>query len=146
MAVIETHPKMDSKSTKAKVADWVVRLNNLYAQLDEWLQDHPNAVASRGEMKQVIDPLMKHYKIPSRVVPTYTVLVDKKWRVAFMPGALWTVGANGLIDISTNFRHHTVFDVGGKNGEPSDWQMSHPRKFVVPFDQAAFSRMLGERR
>jgi hypothetical protein len=148
MPIVKTPSKIDAKAVRAQVADWTARLKSLYSQFDDWVQEHPGATVSRGEIKQSIEPLMKQFHVAPRQIPTYTVVVDEKWRIAFVPSAVWIVGANGRIDITTNIRHHMLFDVGGRNGAPSDWQLgvTGSRKFVIPFDKTAFLNLLGERR
>jgi hypothetical protein len=148
MSTIATPEKIDAKAVKAKVTDWIARLKKLYSNLDDWVQDYPNAAVTRGAIKQPIEYLMKQFHVAPRNIPTYTVTVDEKWRVRFIPRALWTVGANGQIDILTNIRPHTLADLGGQNGSPSDWQLvvADARKFLIPFDQAAFTHLLKERR
>ena len=148
MPTIKTPSKIDAKAVRAKVADWTTRLKSLYSQLDDWVQGYPGASVIHGEIKQSIEPLMKQFQVAASYIPTYTVVVDKKWQIAFVPSAVWIVGANGRIDITTNVRHHILFDVGGRNGAASDWQLgvTGTRKFVIPFDKTAFLNLLGERR
>lgn len=144
----ESAPGMDAKQVRARVADWIARLERLYAQLDEWVKEMPDTTISRDAVDQVIEPLMKQFKVPAQPIPTYTAFVQKKWRVAFVPSALWIVGANGRVNITTNVRQHILFDLGGRNCAPSDWRLAveAAKKFIVPFDRAAFFRLLRERR
>lgn len=148
MPIIDTPPRIDSKFVKTRLTDWNSRLNNLYSRLDSWVKRLPNVTASHGETKQLIEPLMKQFHVAAQRIPTYTVIVDHTWRIAFIPSVLWIVGANGRIDICTPIRQHILVDSGGKNGAPSDWQLAveDARKLLIPFDKVAFRKLLEERR
>jgi hypothetical protein len=148
MLSIDAPLEIDGRAVKKKVADWTARIKKLHLQLDDWVQGYPNALATRGEMKQVVEPLMKRFHVAAQSIPTYTVFVDKKWRIAFVPSAIWILGANGRIDITTNVRQHILVDLGGRDGAPSDWQLvvADASKLLIPFDKVAFRNLLGERR
>jgi len=141
-------PRMNGRQVRARVADWISRLERLYAQLHEWVKELPDTTTRRGVLEQVIEPLMMQFKIPPQAIPTYTIFVEKKWRIAFVPSTLWIVGANGRVNITTNVRQHILFDLGGRNGSPSDWQLvvDDPKRLIIPFDESAFLGLLRERR
>ena len=107
--------EIDSKAVKKQVADWIARIKKLHLELDHWVQGYPNAAVTRGTIKQVIEPVMKQFRVAAQDVPTYTVFVDKKWRISFVPSAMWMVGANGRINVTTNVRQHTLYDLGGRD-------------------------------
>ena len=88
MPTIKSPPRIDSKAVKLRVADWTARLKRLYSQMDDWVLAYPNAVVSRGEIQQVIEPLMRQFGVAAKNIPTYTVVIDNKWRIAFVPSAL----------------------------------------------------------
>jgi hypothetical protein len=139
---------VDAKRVKDRVTDWVKRLDKLYAQLDVWVQGVPDVRVERNSVQQVIEPLMERFAVPPRDVPTYTVFVDKKYRIAFVPSVVWIVGANGRVNITTNVRQHSLVDVGGENGAPSRWHLvGHDwDKPLIPFDHEAFLKLLQERK
>lgn len=139
---------VDAKRVKDRVADWVGRLERLYAQLDKWVQGVPDVRVERDTMQQVIEPLMERFSVPPRNVPAYTVFVNKKYRIAFVPSAVWIMGANGRVNVTTNVRQHILVDLGGENGAPSKWHLvgDDPNKPLVTFNQEAFLKLLQERK
>lgn len=139
---------VDAKRVKHRVTDWVSRLERLYAQLDEWVQEVPDVRVERDTMQQVIEPLMERFSVPPRDVPAYSVFVSKKYRIAFVPSALWIMGANGRVNVTTNARQHILVDLGGENGAPSEWHLvgADADKPLVPFTREAFLKLLQERK
>jgi hypothetical protein len=139
---------VDARRVKDRVADWVGRLERLYAQLDEWVRGVPDARVERDTMQQVIEPLMERFSVPPRDVPAYTVFVNKKYRVAFVPSAIWIIGANGRVNVTTNVRQHILVDRGGGDGTPSKWHLvgDDPKNPLIPFNREAFLKLLQERK
>ena len=83
----------------ARVDNWILRLNNLYANIERWAgsdyQMHKSQVLQRPE------ELLSKYNIQLRNVPTLTILHCKN-RIGFVPSALWVIGANGRVNVTTN--------------------------------------------
>jgi hypothetical protein len=145
---LEDEGGVDAKRVKDRITDWVARLERLYAQLDEWVQRVPDVRVERDTIQQVIEPLMERFSVPPRDVPTYTVFINKMYRVAFVPSVVWIVGANGRVNVTTNVRQHTLVDAGGENGAPSRWHLVGDdwNKPLIPFNREAFLKLLQERK
>ena len=140
--------KLKGSDVRARVTDWIRRLEGLYDQLDEWVRGLPDTTVERGELTQLIEHLMEEFNVRPRKVPTYTIFRSKRRRVSFVPSVIWIVGANGRVNITTNTEQYTLVDLGGKNGEPSNWQLvvANASKPLAPFDQAKFLELLGGRK
>lgn len=142
---LATETKVTKSHVEARLRDWIRRLNELYAQLDKWLPAELATGVQKEHLSQVIEPLMSQFKVAPHQMPTYTVLVGKG-RLAFVPSALWVVGANGRVNVSTNTRQHMLVDLGGQAGKDSNWQLVLPddRKSLKPFNREAFLSLLKE--
>ena len=142
---LATETKVTKSHVEARVRDWIRRLNELYAQLDKWIPDEPGTTVRREHLLQAIEPLMSQFKVAPRQIPTYTVMAGKG-RLAFVPSALWVVGANGRVNVSTNSRQHMLVDLGGQAGKDSNWQLVLPddRTSLKPFNREAFISLLKE--
>lgn len=138
----------NASAVRDRVTDWISRLQRLYAQLDQWVAGLPNVEVKRNMMQQVMEPLMERSSVAPRNVPAYTVFVNKKYRVAFVPSVVWLVGANGRVNITTNARQHILVDVGGNDGAPSKWRLvsNDPDHPLVTFNRETFLKLLRERR
>lgn len=133
-------------TVRARIADWVRRLNRLFDQLERWAADVPNARVERDEIDQSIEEMMERFKVHARRIPTLTVFVGRN-RIAFVPSALWISGANGRVNVTTNYRQYALVDMGGVDGQPSRWSLvtSNAKLPLVPLDQALFEKLLAER-
>ena len=141
-----TNGGMTATRVKERVANWIQRLTALFDQLENWAAAVPDARVARDHMPQQIEEMLARFSVSVRAIPTLTVFVDKKYRVAFVPSALWITGANGRVNVTTNFRQYALLDLA-EQGQPSDWQLlvAGTRTHFKPFDQAVFSKLLSER-
>jgi hypothetical protein len=145
---IRPNGKVNARTVRADIADWVARLNALYARLDEWVPKTGGVTVERSWVDQEVEPPMSRFGVLARSIPSYALKFGRGRRVAFVPGTIWIVGANGRVDVTAHESQHILFDLGGRNGAPSDWQLvvDHPRKVLVPFGKTAFLSLLRGRR
>ncbi|MCY3022656.1 MAG: hypothetical protein NTW87_27065 [Planctomycetota bacterium] len=131
--------KLDKRDIRQRVSDWVSRLTKLYAQLDVWLRDVPGAQVLRGDVEQINEEVMQQFGVRPQQVPTYTVVKGKR-RVSFVPSSLWIIRANGRVNITTNKNQYMLLDMGGADGQPSDWQLVtwSLKRPTAPFDRERF--------
>jgi hypothetical protein len=127
-----------------RINDWVSRLNSLYEMLDGWMESIPHDRLVRGTSLQVVEKLMRLSNIPPRDLPTYTILQSKK-RIEFIPGALWVVGANGRVNVTTSLKQHILVDRGDSE-HGSKWQLvvDDFRRLLVPFNKTQLFRLVAE--
>jgi hypothetical protein len=141
-----TNRAMTATKVTRRVANWIQRLDALFDQLETWAAAVPGARGERDHMPQQIEEMLTRFSVSVRAVPTFTVFVDKKYRIAFVPSALWITGANGRVNVTTNFRQYALLDLA-EQGKPSDWQLlvAGTKTHFKPFDQAVFLKLLSER-
>lgn len=137
---------MDREQVIARIEDWERRLDALYAQIDDWYRElPPNSIMQSfsGSVLQLGEQLMKQYDVPPRMLSTRAIVYGKN-RVSFSPSVLWTIGANGRVNVSTDARRFILVDVGGVDGQPSNWQIvsSQLRNEQRPFDQFVFNNLV----
>jgi hypothetical protein len=137
---------LSTRQIQARVTDWIERLNALFDQLDQWSVEIPGARIDRSYMDQQIEGLMEQYKVNARKVPTFEIFVGKN-RTGFIPSALWIVGANGRVNVTTNYRQYALVDLGGSNGTPSNWRLvlTTARNQLAAFDKSLFLKVVEER-
>jgi hypothetical protein len=145
---LEGENAVDAKRVKDRVTDWVSRLEKLYSKLDEWAKALPDVSVRRNTMPQLIEPIMERTSVPAREVPVFSLIVNKKYRVDFIPSSIWIIGANGRVNVTTNSRQKSLVDMGGENSAPSRWHLvgDDPDKPLVPFNREAFLKLLQERK
>ncbi|MCX7046203.1 MAG: hypothetical protein NTX50_12050 [Candidatus Sumerlaeota bacterium] len=134
---------MKKKEVENRIGDWLKRLNELYDRVDYWRQSLPQTEVLPGQISQREEEPMRECKVKPRPVPTYTVLMGKK-RLSFVPAALWILGANGRVNVSTNKGHYMLVDLKGENDAQSDWRIVTPNinKIHAPFNEKTFKQLL----
>lgn len=131
-----------------RIEDWLERIDRLYAHLDEWVDHIPGMSSERGSVTHTKEHLMQKFGIAPPDVQTYGVFRSghgqREKRLMLVPTALWIVGANGRIDVTTSKGQYMLVDAAGRDGTPSEWRLVHPtdRRPLVPLTKAAFEALL----
>lgn len=131
---------------RQRVRDWEQRLNSLYDDVEAWARsDSRLPQGKRGTIVQRNEEMLERFGVQPRSLPTLTYLFDGN-RIAFTPSALWTVSANGHVNLAINDNFFSLIDLGGEDGRPSDWRLSGPssRQNLVKFTASLFRRILDQ--
>lgn len=129
-----------------RVGDWIARLNALYGQIEVWYELLPparNRQLLRGSILQRDEALMQQFEITPQMIETRSIIYDRN-RVSFVPSALWIVGANGRVNVTTADRQYPLVDFGGREGVPSDWRIvaSQLNSIHIPFTEEVFQNLV----
>ena len=122
-------PAVDRERIEWRVRDWIERLNKLYESVKLLLQDRQDRdelKVLKGSTLQRPESLMTQFEVPPEMLPTLAVLKGTN-RVSFVPSALWIIGANGRVNVTTNLHQFILVDLGGVDGAPSDWRIQTSR-------------------
>ena len=134
--------RRESKYIEQRLTDWVNRLNNLFKEIAEWTPSGYDVQS--GEVIQRNEVLMQRHGIAPRLVPTITI-VRKASHIAFVPSALWIIGADGRVDVITNHGQYILVDRRQRPGMASAWQITTDRKRLVAFDKTVFTALIRRR-
>jgi hypothetical protein len=128
-----------------RIGNWEQRIRQLYENITIWAQQRPSWRNEAGRVLQRNEKLMRDYNITPRELPSMTFFRDRA-RVSFVPSALWVIGANGRINITANTRNYILADMGGENGNSSNWRIALPETRLnhEPFTEEAFLRILDD--
>ena len=96
-----------------RLTDWRRRLEELYSMIDRWLRDTPGTEGQRIMVPQIQEPLMRQFGVSSKKLPAYVIKKGAR-SIRFVPSALWIVGANGRVNISTD-RHECILVVARRS-------------------------------
>lgn len=80
-----TNGGMSAAGVTRHVANWIQRLDALFDQLETWAAAVPDSRIERAHMPQQIEEMLTRFSVSVRAIPTLTVFVDKKYRIAFVP-------------------------------------------------------------
>ncbi|MGH7199051.1 MAG: hypothetical protein ACREJB_00495 [Planctomycetaceae bacterium] len=126
---------MTRQQVQSRVSDWKKRLIQLFREIEEWAKAHPEQPEIiHSTIRQHQEYPLTQFKVPPADLPTLTLRFSNR-EVRFVPHALWVLGANGWVDVVEGTHATTLVDKGGKDGEPSNWQIvvSDPRINMEPF-------------
>jgi hypothetical protein len=144
MSAVKEKPKgVTKRDVEARLRDWERRIEALFKQVEEWgVREWGRESVRRGSIQQSNEYMMREFHVPPRRLPTLEFHVGER-HISFLPSCLWIVGANGRIDVSVDKTFYTLVDRGGRDGEPSRWEIRNPdpRVILEPFSREVFLRI-----
>jgi len=119
-----------------RIEEWIIRLEDLYQQVESWLQECPDWTGITGHIEQLEEELMRQRGVSPRDVPTL-VITNGSRDVKLLPSALWIVGANGKVDVLTPAKQYVLFDLAPDDAPNRNWQIvvDDYRRGTAPFDK-----------
>lgn len=117
---VEDQRRRETEYIEQRVQDWYDRLRRLFAEVEAWAPISWQRL--HGQVMQREEELIRRYSITPRELPTLTFLRDTH-RVAFVPSALWIVGADGRVNVTVDAKQHILVDRRLTPGATSDWQI-----------------------
>lgn len=93
----------------ARIHDWNIRLTDLYNRIERWADEMDGAEVLRTEVPQAREELMQRFGVEPGKLPARAVIQGKR-RVSFVPLALWVIGSNGRVNITTNSHSYILLD------------------------------------
>lgn len=137
--------EVNRRDVEEMVSDWKRRLEELISIVEKFRAKYASDFAAeRFDVEQVDEYLMRTKKIKPGKLPACR-LVKGDTCITFVPSALWIIGAKGRVNVSAGKNQFTLFDMGGEQGKPSNWQVVSRdfEKVLVPFNADAFKRIIG---
>jgi hypothetical protein len=57
---------------------------------------------------------------------------------------LWVIGSNGRVNVNTNKKQYILLDLGGDDGNPSQWTVVNPskRKQRISLDRNTLAKLI----
>jgi hypothetical protein len=126
-----------------RISDWKNRLENLFNDIKLWTNIFEKIEIKESMIPQAREEFLQMFNIDPDSIPVMAILFSKN-RVSFVPMGLWVIGSNGRVNINTNKNQYILFDLGGKNGEPSQWTIVNPskRKERIIFDKPILTKII----
>lgn len=135
-------PAVDKTRIEERVADWKLRINNLYTLIQEWLVDTDYKLKT-GPKQTMYEPLMEEFGVLPTEVNTADIYKGKKKVLAVIPKGLWIIGANGRIDLLSGKGASILVDFAKPLQQP-EWKIyvSTDRRHGINFNKNAFLNAL----
>ena len=90
---------MDRDYVLGRVNYWEKRVNDLFNQIMSWTNSMNSINVKEGRPMVMSEEMMRTFLIPDRELKTLDIFQQEKLILSFKPKALWTIAANGRIDI-----------------------------------------------
>ncbi len=135
--------KIDQEYVLWRLSDWKKRLNQLCIEISDWTENLGKAEINKKDIPQAREELMHRFGIEPETVPALVIRCENH-RTSFIPMGLWVIGSNGRVNITTDRNRYTLLDLGGDDGEPSQWTIvnSSKRKQRKSLDQNTFAQLI----
>lgn len=108
----------------SRVKDWQRRVETLTTDLEAWSVEQGFTV-KRGVPVNTREPLMKQYEVAAVSLPTLEITAPTHRVYRVVPKGLWTIGANGRVDLTTGRGIYQIVDLAAPFEKP-DWRIAGP--------------------
>jgi hypothetical protein len=138
---VEEQRKQETAYIEGRLEDWRNRLSRLFTEIAGWIP--PPWQPHNGKITQRNEELMQRYNIAPRDIETLTLL-NGKHRVAFVPSALWIIGADGRVNVTVDASQYILIDRRSTASDPSQWVivLGNQRNETVAFTRDVFQALL----
>lgn len=125
-----------------EVDDWLRRVEQLYSDVREWLEDDKDLRCEQARTVTVSEEMMREFAVADRDLPVLDVLRDDQVVASFVPRGLWLIGAWGRVDVIT--RDRTWILLAMKQRDDFEWKLasSENRERMKTFDSSALREIL----
>jgi len=137
---LEDFPEPTEEEVRAQVADWLERLDDLFASIKDW-------ATARGWRIEPQEPVVMHNERMQRFglapVPmeSFMLHAPEGGKVWVMPNALWVIGANGRVDLLGTNGVYVLFD-RAPSLAPPEWKCHRVgRGPILPFEPEMIAKM-----
>lgn len=117
---IDSENRVDRGYVERRLDDWGRRLESLYTCIAGWLPSDWSIVD--GESLPSQEESMELYDISERWLPSKALLGEHQTVVRLFHRGLWSIGANGRLDLVSSVRHSIIVDRGQSSEQPQ-WAM-----------------------
>ena len=116
-----TGDELTREHVAERVDDWASRIENLYDWVSKSLPTGWKAI--REQPIRMHEEVMRSVNLPVREVPTLALLKGDQVKLRLRPYVLWSIGANGRIDVTADSRHYKLYDQADIFTAP-DWKFT----------------------
>jgi hypothetical protein len=153
--VVDRPRDVTKRDVEERLRDWERRLRELFARVEKWsIAQWGEGCVTQGSIVPPSEYRMEEAGVRPRKLPTLTVQAGTR-SISFVPSCLWIIGANGRVDVRVGVDklflwpsvHHVLVDMGGRDGQPSEWQIRNrdPRNVLEPFTRDVLLRIASGR-
>lgn len=113
--------KIDKSHVEKRVKDWKKRVSDLYATIRAWTKQTDYSIKTGGKIT-MYEELMAQFNVQPVEIDTADIFKDGKIVLTIKPKGLWTIGANGRIDILSTRGSYMIVDTAAQFTTPK-WKL-----------------------
>ncbi len=113
---------MDTNYIARRVDNWENRINELIGNITNWVQEDSNLSVKPSRKIKMYEKMMEGFGVSPREINSIDVIRNNKVIMALKPFGLWTLGANGRVDLLTAKRNYILVDKAERFETPQ-WQL-----------------------
>ena len=139
-----TENQITEQHVRARVNDWVKRVQNLYDDIISWLEPVEGLKVEQRQNATMYEELMKKFGISPQSMPTLDIYEEGNLFARLKPIGLWIIGANGRVDLMRKGGAVLLVDESDQF-QPPKW-MAHDRQHYMEgqaLTEDSFLRLLG---
>jgi hypothetical protein len=134
----------DREYIQSRLDDWMKRVTHLYESIEDWISEKGDYKLKIGFPVVIYETVMERYNIPAINVNTADIFKGKQIVLSLKPKGLWTIGANGIINIISKTGIYSLLD-NSKPFDTSEWRLyTSSNKFdsSIPINKKEFLKLL----
>lgn len=132
---------MDKVQVERQVRDWRKRISDLYVTIGDWTKQTEYSIKI-GNKIMMYEELMARFNVDPMEINTADVYKDERIVLTFKPKGLWTIGANGRVDILSMRGSYVLLDTAEQFRNPK-WKLYNgDKKSGVDFTKHSFLQLL----
>lgn len=133
---------IEKRHIEERVEDWKTRITNLFKDIETWTKLKADYSSKQGTEVNMHEDLMRTFEIPAQKIETLDIFYKNKIVMAIKPKGLWTIAANGRIDVISRKGSYMIVDFA-ESFESPKWNIyTADKKLRGPFDQKSYLEVL----
>ena len=133
---------LDREDIQKKVEDWKNRIDRLYLEIKKWVSSSADYSCNSIHTTVMNEEIMQNFEIPPQQIKTLDITYNGKTILAFKPKGLWTIAANGRIDILSKKGSFMLVDFA-EHFQTPNWNIyTADKKTKNIFNETAFNQVL----
>jgi len=133
---------IERKHIQKRVQDWKKRIEDLYTEINNWLVGQTEYSCKIGRSTVMFEDLMRTFEISQQNLDTLDVYYKEKIIFTFKPKGLWTIAANGRIDILSGKGSFMLVDFSEHFQKPLWHIYTTDKKTKSSFDKDVFQEII----
>jgi hypothetical protein len=127
-----------------RIQDWKKRIDDLFIEVKDWTKERIDLSCKKGHTTSMYEELMQHFDIPPQELETLDIYKANHMILSFKPKGLWTIAANGRIDLIYKSGSYILVDFADQF-QPPQWAIyTSDKKKKSIFSKTEYIKILSQ--